>query len=84
MPHLHYSPYQFATTEQASDHDVNAKKAVKTLQKITAKDSAKAKAIPSTMPRAEAHAVIASLSPNAFISPNPPDVMRMVKSVFGN
>ena len=60
------------------------KKAVKTLNKITAKDAAKAKQIPTTMPRAAAHEVIANVSPNAFISPNPPDVMRMAKAVFGN
>lgn len=84
MPHLHYSPFQFATAEQVSEHDVSAKKAVKTLKKITAKDTAKAKQIPTTMPRAEAHEVIANVSPNAFISPNPPDVMRMAKAVFGN
>ena len=84
MPHLHYSPFQFANSVQASEQDVSAKKAVKTLSKITAKDTAKAKQIPSTMPRAQAHEVIANVSPNAFISPNPPDVMRMAKAVFGN
>ena len=84
MPHLHYSPFQFANSVQASEQDVSAKKAVKTLSKITAKDAAKAKHIPTTMPREQAHAVIANISPNAFISPNPPDVMRMAKAVFGN
>jgi hypothetical protein len=84
MPHLHYSPFQWANSLQASEQDVNAKKVIKTLSKITAKDTAKAKHIPTTMPRAEAHEVIANVSPNAFISPNPPDVMRMVKAVFGN
>jgi hypothetical protein len=84
MPHLHYSPFQWANSVQASEQDVSAKKVVKTLNKITAKDAAKAKHIPTTMPRAEAHEVIANVSPNAFISPNPPDVMRMAKAVFGN
>jgi len=84
MPHLHYSPFQWANSLQASEQDVSAKKVIKTLSKITAKDAAKAKHIPTTMPRAEAHEVIANVSPNAFISPNPPDVMRMVKAVFGN
>lgn len=84
MPHLHYSPFQFANSVQASEQDVSAKKAVNTLKKITAKDAAKAKHIPTTMPRAAAHEVIANVSPNAFISPNPPDVMRMAKAVFGN
>ena len=84
MPHLHYSPFQWANSVQASEQDVSAKKAVKTLKKITAKDAAKAKQIPTTMPRAAAHEVIANVSPNAFISPNPPDVMRMAKAVFGN
>lgn len=84
MPHLHYSPFQWANSVQASEQDVSAKKVVKTLNKITAKDAAKAKQIPTTMPRAAAHEVIANVSPNAFISPNPPDVMRMAKAVFGN
>lgn len=84
MPHLHYSPFQWANSVQASEQDVSAKKVIKTLSKITAKDAAKAKQIPTTMPRAAAHEVIANVSPNAFISPNPPDVMRMAKAVFGN
>lgn len=83
MPHLHYSPFQFATDVQASEHDVNAHRAQKTIKKITAKDTAKAKHIPSTMSREQAHEIIANKSPNAFISPNPPDVMRQIKSVFG-
>lgn len=58
-------------------------KAIRVLKKITAKDTAKAKHIPSTMSREQAHEIIANKSPNAFISPNPPDVMRQIKSVFG-
>ena len=46
-------------------------KAIRVLKKITAKDTAKAKHIPSTMSREQAHEIIA------------PDVMRQIKSVFG-
>ena len=38
MVHLHYSPFQFATEVQASENNVNAKKTVKTLKRMTARD----------------------------------------------
>jgi hypothetical protein len=78
MVHLHYSPYQFATEGEASENKVSAKKTVKTLKRMTAKD----KLAPKLMSCAEAREIPGS--PNAFISPNAPDVMRTVKSVFGN
>jgi hypothetical protein len=78
---MHYSPFQFATDVQVSEGEVGVKKVMKTLKKMTAKDAAKAKAIPTTMSREEAHMI--PLTPTAFISPNPPDVMRSIKSVFG-
>jgi hypothetical protein len=81
MVHHHYSPFQFATGVQVSEGEVSVKKVLKTLKKLTAKDAARAKAIPSTMPREEAHMIPGT--PNAFISPNPIDGMRSIKSVFG-
>ena len=77
MPHLHYSPFQFATEVQASENDVNVKKVVSTLKRKTAKD----KITPHLMSREEAHSIPGT--PTAFISPNTVDVMRTVKSVFG-
>lgn len=81
MVHLHYSPFQFATGVQVSEDDVSVKKILKTNARLTKKDKTKAKLIPTTMPCSEAHDIIGS--PNAFISPNSVDGMRMVKSVFG-
>ena len=78
MVHMHYSPFQFATSEQASTHEVNAKKTIKTLKRMTARD----KLVPKLMSCYEAKEIPGS--PNAFISPNAPDVMRTIKSVFGN
>ena len=78
MVHLHYSPFQFATEVQASENNVNAKKTVKTLKRMTARD----KLVPKLMSCYEAKEIPGS--PNAFISPNAPDVMRTIKSVFGN
>jgi len=79
--HHHYSPYQWATAVQASEHEVNAKKTIKTLSKITKKDAMKARMIPTTMSREEAHMIPGT--PTAFISPNGVDQMRTIKSVFG-
>jgi hypothetical protein len=78
MPHMHYSPFQFATEVQASENDVNVKKVVSTLKRKTASD----KITPKLMTREEAHSIPGT--PNAFISPNSVDVMRTIKSVFGS
>jgi len=75
--HLHYSPYQFATAEQAATNNVDVKKVLKTLKRKTAGD----KLTPKLMTRDEAHSIPGT--PTAFISPNSPDVMRTAKSVFG-
>jgi hypothetical protein len=82
MTHMHYSPFQFATSLQASEGDVCDKKVMKKLGKMTKKDSSKAKLIPTTMSCKDAHMIPGT--PNAFISPNPPDAMRMIRSVFGS
>lgn len=81
MVHLHYSPFQFATANQVSEDQVGVKKILKTNTRLTKKDSTKAKLIPTTMPCSEAHQIIGT--PNAFISPNSIDGMRMIRSVFG-
>ena len=77
MPHLHYSPFQFATDVQASEHDVGVKKMASKLKKMTARD----KLTPKLMSCDEAKSIPGT--PTAFISPNPVDVMRTAHSVFG-
>ena len=77
MPHMHYSPFQFATSVQAAENDVNVKKVISTLKRKTAKD----KITPKLMSREEAHSIPGT--PTAFISPNSVDAMRSIKSVFG-
>jgi hypothetical protein len=81
MTHMHYSPFQWATSVQASENQVGVKKILKSLNKLTKKDTAKAKIIPTTMTREQAHSIPGT--PTAFISPNSIDGMRSVKSVFG-
>ena len=81
MVHLHYSPFQFATDKQASEDTVNVKKLLKTNARLTKRDRTKAKLIPTTIPCSEAHQIIGS--PNAFISPNTVDGMRMIHNVLG-
>jgi hypothetical protein len=78
MPHLHYSPFQFATSEQVSDDAVMpAKKQIAKMRRMTAKD----KITPKLLSRDEAHMITGT--PQAFTSPNAVDVMRTIKSVFG-
>lgn len=78
MVHTHYSPFQWATSVQAVTHDVNAKKVVSKLTRMTARD----KLAPKLMSCEEARSIPGT--PTAFISPNSVDVMRTAKSVFGN
>ena len=78
MVHTHYSPFQWATSVQAITHDVNAKKVVSKLTKMTARD----KLSPKLMSCDEARSIPGT--PTAFISPNAVDVMRTARSVFGN
>jgi hypothetical protein len=78
MVHYHYSPYQFATDVQAAENEVDSRHILKVNKKLARKDS---KLAPSIMSRHEA--LMITGTPNAFIAPNPPDVMRMSKHVFG-
>lgn len=79
--HLHYSPYQFATAEQIAEPKKQVVKEKKYAVKSYAERKMATRNLGSTMSRVEAHEV--SSLPNAFISPNLPDVMRQSKSVFG-
>ena len=79
MVHLHYSPFQFATEEQAATHDVGVKKVVAKLNKMTARDKLPP---PKLMSCEEARSIPGT--PTAFIAPNSVDVMRTAGAVFGN
>lgn len=85
MVHLHYSAFQFATPEQLAVSAANKKQVVKEkmyMVKAHTERKAATRDLGSTMTCEEAHQ--ASSMPNAFISPNKPDVMRQSKSVFGS
>lgn len=77
MVHMHYSPFQFATSEQVAEGDVGVKKVVTKLKKMTARD----KLTPKLMSCEEARSIPGT--PTAFIAPNSVDVMRTAHSVFG-
>ena len=80
MVHLHYSPFQFSNDVRASNDAVLPPKKIATKLNSMVKTPAK----PALMSRDEAHKVLSLTSPTAFISPNTSDVMRTIKSVFGN
>ena len=80
--HMHYSPYQFATSEQLAEPKKQVVKEKKYLVKSVAERKAATRNLSCTMTCAEAHEI--SSLPNAFISPNSPDVMRQAKAVFGS
>ena len=81
MVHLHYSPFQFATGAQLAEPKKQVVKEKKYLVKAREDRKTATRNLGATMTREEAHQV--SSMPNAFISPNLPDVMRQSKSVFG-
>jgi len=83
MPHLHYSPFQFANTVQAADGEVSLKRILKENKKLTKKDTSQCAGMKCTISRADAHEIIFNTSPTAFISPNSVGAMRDIKSVFG-
>ena len=78
MVHYHYHPFQLETDVQAAENKVDVRHILKVNKKLARKDS---KLAPSIMSRHEA--LMITGTPNAFIAPNPPDVMRMSKHVFG-
>jgi hypothetical protein len=81
MPHLHFSPFQFASAEQVAESPMQVKAQRKHVAKGNAEMKQKTRDMGCTMPVAEAHVVTSS--PNAFISPNGADVMRSAHAVFG-
>ena len=79
--HIHYSPFQLGTAEQIAEppKQVRAERAF--MAKAKAEMDKKTKDMGCTFSRADA--LVVSSLPNAFISPNGPDVMRSAKAVFG-
>ena len=84
MVHLHYSPYQWATSLQASEGEVSVKRILAVNKKLLKKDASRAHQLKSTISRAEAHEICYNTSPTAFISPNSVGAMREIKEVFGS
>ena len=80
--HTHYSAFQFATGAQLAEPKKQVVKEKKYLVNAAAERKARTRDLGCTMSCTEAHE--ASSMPNAFISPNKPDVMRQSKSVFGS
>ena len=81
MPHLHFSPFQFANAEQLAESPKQVKAERAFAKKRIAERERKTHDMGSTMPCHDAQLI--SGSPNAFISPNSPDAMRQAKAVFG-
>jgi len=79
--HQHYSPFQFSTPEQMAEPHKKVVKEKKHYMDACAERKRATKDLGATMPLAVAHEVCSL--PNAFISPNQPDVMRQAKAVFG-
>ena len=72
--HLHYSPYQHATSEQVSNEEVSTKKVLKTLEGMTKADRMKTMRMSSVMTCEQACRIPGS--PTAFISPNSIGAMK--------
>ena len=79
--HQHYSPFQFSTPEQMAEPKKKVVKEKKQYLAFCAEKKRATNDLGCTMPVAVAHE-LCNL-PNAFISPNLPDVMRQAKAVFG-
>jgi hypothetical protein len=81
LEYSHYSPYQFSTTEQLAESRKEVVDQKKLCDEMCMKRKRETQNLGSTIPVELAHRV--SSLPNAYISPNSPDVMRQIKSVFG-
>ena len=81
ISHQHYSPFQFRTPKQMAEPHKKVVKEKKQYLAFCAEQKRRGHSLGTTMPLAVAHEVCDL--PNAFISPNQPDVMRQAKAVFG-
>jgi hypothetical protein len=74
--HLHYSPFQHATSLDATEH-VNQYKVAKTLEGLTKADRMATKNMACVMSAEQAARIPGT--PTAFISPNPIGAMKDIK-----
>jgi hypothetical protein len=79
--HLHYSPYQHLTVEQTAIPHKKVVSEIHLWNEMCLKRHRETRDLGATLKVSVANLI--SSRPNAFISPNPPDVMRQSKSVFG-
>ena len=79
--HSHYSPFRFMTPTQLAEPNKKVRADRKEMMALAHKQKQKTRNMSCTIPLTVAHSV--SSRPQAFISPNPTDVMRMTNSVFG-
>ena len=77
----HYSPFRFNTVEQLAEPTKQVKKERAQSVKMSVERRRRTHDMGATMSVEMAHGT--SSTPTAYISPNPPDVCRMAKSVFG-
>jgi hypothetical protein len=75
--HLHYSPFQHATSVEYSTETVNQVKVAKTLEGLTKADRMASKDMGCVMTVEQAARIPGT--PTAFISPNPIGVMKDIK-----
>jgi hypothetical protein len=75
--HLHYSPFQHATSVEYSTEHVNQGKVAKTLEGLTKADRMASKDMGCVMSVEQAARIPGT--PTAFISPNPIGVMKDIK-----
>jgi hypothetical protein len=80
LEYSHFSPYQFSTAEQIAEPHKKVVAQKKEMVDCYMRRKREGQNLGCTITVAEAHS-ITSL-PTAFISPNPPDVMRQTKSLF--
>ena len=81
LPHTHYSPYQFATSQSTAEAPLKVRLEKRAYMDEHLREKKRTRDLGCTIPISEAHLICSK--PNAFIAPNPPDVMRQVKSIFG-
>lgn len=79
--HSHYSPFQFSSATQMAQEHSKVIKEKKHYKAAHLEAKRRTHDMRSTMPLVIAHDTCSL--PNAFISPNQPDVMRQAKAVFG-
>jgi len=78
--HEHYSPFKFANEVEIAMPHTELVKVKKAYVDEQLQNKKRTRDLGCTIPISEANLICSR--PNAFISPNPPDVMRQAKSIF--